>query len=208
MSNYDNNTIGPELLASAYSYAEYWQLIRSLTAQEKTTGDNHSPDMLHYTQLNVQRMERQDSQNILTPETREALANISREMVWLVIAEWWCGDVAQNLPAIHQMALAAPAVELRIVLRDENPDLMNQYLTNGSRSIPILICLDAKSLRPLGHWGPRPAPAQQILLDFKADPRGRDTHAFHQELHLWYARDKNATIQRELIALLPQWLSA
>lgn len=192
-------------LDTAYTYAEYWELIRGLMAQGKTTGINHSPDYLYYTQLNIQRMERQDAQDIIRPELKERLAAVSRPITWLVLVEWWCGDVAQNLPAIHQMAEASPFIELRLLLRDENLDLMDHFLTDGARSIPVLIACDSVSGQVLGRWGPRPAPAQALLIDFKTNPDGRSKEDFHKELHLWYARDRNQTIQTEFVDLLEQW---
>ena len=200
--------VKPQLIDSAYTYAEYWELIRGLMAQGKTTGTNHSADYLHYTQLNMQRMERQDGQDLIYPELKVQLNDFSRPMTWLVLVEWWCGDVAQNLPALHQMAEAAPAIELRLLLRDENPELMDQYLTDGARSIPILMSIDRSSNEVIGRWGPRPAPAQALLHEFKHNPNGRSKEDFHKELHLWYARDRNETIQQEFAALLKQWQGA
>ena len=195
-----------ELLEKAYTYDAYWGLIRQLMAQNKTTGADHSEAMLHYTKLNMQRMERQDAHLTLEPETIEVLKQVRARWVWLVLAEWWCGDVAQNLPAIAKMTEANPNISLRMVLRDEHPALMDQYLTNGGRSIPILICLTASGLRELGRWGPRPQPAQQMLLDYKKDPAGRTYGQFAEELHGWYAKDKNLTIQREFRELVMDWI--
>ena len=57
-----------------------------------------------------------------------------------------------------------PGLELRIVLRDEHPEVMDRYLTNGSRSIPIVIALD-EEFRELGHWGPRPRELQAWVME-------------------------------------------
>ena len=77
----------------------------------------------------------------------------------LVIAEDWCGDASNTVPIIARLVDLAPGLELRVLPRDENPELMDQYLTNGARSIPIVIALD-ESFRELGHWGPRPTQLQ------------------------------------------------
>ena len=65
----------------------------------------------------------------------------------LVIAEDWCGDASNTVPIIARLVDLAPGLELRVIRRDENPELMDQYLTNGSRSIPIVIALDEGSRR-------------------------------------------------------------
>ena len=77
----------------------------------------------------------------------------------LVIAEDWCGDASSTIPIVARFADAVPGMELRLLRRDEHPELMDRYLTNGARSIPIVIVLD-ESFRELGHWGPRPAELQ------------------------------------------------
>ncbi|MEI9975036.1 MAG: thioredoxin family protein [Ignavibacteriota bacterium] len=65
-----------------------------------------------------------------------ALPNGPRKL--LVIAEEWCGDVYRELPTAVRIAEAAE-LDLRIFLRDENPDIMDEFLSNGgkSRAIPV-----------------------------------------------------------------------
>lgn len=197
--------IDHDRLNQAYSYEGYWDLIRNLMAQGKTTGNNSSQDYLYYTQLNIQRMERQDAKDLINPELKAQLATYERPLNWIVLVEWWCGDVAQNLPTIYQMTKHSSTIELYLLLRDENLDIMDQFLTDGSRSIPMLICHDPISNWIIGQWGPRPAPAQALLREFKANPNGRSKEDFQKELHLWYARDCNQTLQREFAELLQQW---
>lgn len=192
-------------LHSAYNYAEYWELIRKLIAEDKTTGDNHSEMFLHYTKLNMQRSERLDRKIELKTELKAALKSLERKLGWVALAEWWCGDVAQNLPAINKMAEASDNIELKILLRDEHPEIIEQYLTDGARSIPKLICLDAETHEELGVWGPRPAPAQALLHKHKANPDKMPKEKFYEQIQLWYARDKNETIQQEFIQMLAAW---
>ena len=63
----------------------------------------------------------------------------------MVISEGWCGDAAQILPVINKMALVSNKIEFRIVLRDENPALMDAFLTNGGKAIPKVIMIDNES---------------------------------------------------------------
>jgi hypothetical protein len=91
-------------------------------------------------------------------------------------------------------------IDFRIVLRDENPELMSQFLTNGSMSIPILLLLnDAYEL--MGSWGPRPSIATQMVQDYKATHGGLDAE-FKKELQVWYNKDKGQSIQKDLIGLI------
>ncbi len=126
--------------ARSYTYDQFLDLLDDLLTEGKTTGANQSEEYLHYAKLNLQRMRRWNK----TYETGSglmALIKKQKPQEWWVITEGWCGDSAQNLPAIVKMAAASSGkIKLRIVLRDENPEIMDQYLTNGtSRSIPILV---------------------------------------------------------------------
>lgn len=114
----------------------------------------------------------------------------------LVIAEDWCGDASNTVPIIAKLADAAPGLELRVVLRDENPEVMDQYLTNGSRSIPIVVALD-DDFTELGHWGPRPTELQAWVMA----NRGTMAKAeLYPQVRKWYARDRGETTIREVLA--------
>lgn len=188
-------------LDKAITYPQYRDLIDKLLAKGKTTGENHAPDYIKYTQLNVTRMERLDKTVALNDDLLLTLKELKRKQTWLVITEAWCGDAAQNLPILNLMALQNPNIEFKLVLRDENLELMDQYLTNGGRSIPKLIILDTETHKELAIWGPRPAGAQALLAEHKANPT--ESHAdFAKKVQLWYAQDKNLSTQHELLALL------
>jgi len=112
----------------------------------------------------------------------------------LALAADWCGDAVNTLPAMARWA-EATGVELRLLDRDSWPEVMDRYLTNGSRSIPIVIVLDA-DFRELGHWGPRPAELQAWVIENKPKMEKAERQ---KEVRRWYARDKGATAIRELI---------
>ncbi|RAK64517.1 thioredoxin family protein [Hymenobacter edaphi] len=195
----------PERLASAYSYAAYRQLIDELLAQGRTTGPHQSEALLHYAKLNEQRMSRLDKTVQLLPEVTTELARLQGRYVWLVITEGWCGDAAQLVPVIDAIARASGGhLSTRYLLRDEHPDLMDRYLTGGvSRSIPKLVVLRADTLTEVTHWGPRPAEAQALLLELKA--QGATHEEYAERVHAWYAKDKTRSTQQELVGLLRQF---
>jgi len=115
----------------------------------------------------------------------------------LVIAEDWCGDASSTIPILARFADAAPGMELRLLRRDEHPELMDDYLTNGSRSIPIVIVLD-ESFRELGHWGPRPSTLQAwVVANRPLFPKAE----LYPQIRRWYARDRGETTLREVLAV-------
>lgn len=192
-------------LNQAFSYPEYEALVARLLAENKTTGPDQDPKLVSYTQVNQHRMTRIVRTTTLLPEVQQALVQLTRPLQWLTLTEAWCGDAAQNVPVLAKIAAAsAGKIELKLLLRDENPEWMDQYLTNGTRSIPKLICFDAGTGQELGTWGPRPAAAQELYRAFKANPTGTKKE-FMQNVQLWYAKDKTYSLQQELAQLLQNW---
>lgn len=195
--------LSAERLATAYSYAAYRQLLDQLLAAGKTTGPQQTPELLAYAQLNEQRMSRLDKTTKLRPELAAAVANLREQYIWLILIEGWCGDAAQTVPVMEAVAQASAGhLRTAYLLRDENPDLIDQYLTNGSRSIPKLVVLRADTLTEVTHWGPRPAEAQALIVRLKAEGMAHDD--FIKELHTWYAHDRTQATQHELLALVKQ----
>lgn len=192
-------------LARALTYAEYRRLIDGLVAEGKTTGPVQKTVLVEYTGLNVVRMNRLDKTVILRESLLRAIDAIQEPLLWLVLTEAWCPDSAQSIPVLARVEARSPRIGLKMLLRDENPDLMDHYHTNGSRSIPKLICMKARTGEELGTWGPRPAELQQMVMEHKADPQGISHDAFLGQVQLWYARDKTNALQSELESLLKEW---
>ena len=126
-------------------------------------------------------------------------------MIWLIITEGWCGDAAQNIPIIEKIASENSNIETRYVLRDENLQLMDLYLTNSARSIPKLIALDAETLEEIGTWGPRPQIAMDLFIEMRN--KGMEKPLQMENLQRWYLADKNQSIQVEFENLLEEWNS-
>ncbi|MBX9854868.1 MAG: thioredoxin family protein [Gemmatimonadaceae bacterium] len=116
----------------------------------------------------------------------------------LVLLEDWCGDAVNTIPALAALAAASDTVDLRILARDANPDLMDAHLTGGTRSIPVVIVLD-EAYRELGWWGPRPAPLQSWV---RLEGQALDKTARYREVRRWYARDRAQTTLAEVVRLL------
>lgn len=195
------NSVISNSIAKSSSYAEYRSLISKYSQEGKTTGLISSPDYINYTKLNESRMHRLDKTIEVTQETKALLENLSKEYIWLVLAESWCGDAAQVVPVINKMAEVTSKIDLRIVLRDENEELMNLFLTNGTKSIPKLIIIEKETGEVVGDYGPRPAQAKQLIIDYKSTHGVVDETA-KIELQKWYLADKGVSIQNEISALI------
>jgi len=205
MTEVQNRTIQRELIKEAYTYDEYRDMIDSLLKEEKTTGENHSEAMLHYTNMNVHRMKRHDKRTDLNEDLVEKLKQVDKKWTWLVLTEAWCGDAAQSLPIINKMAKVSGNIELKLILRDQNLDVMDQFLYNDkSRSIPKLICLDADTLEVLGDWGPRPQETQDLYDSLRSDSE-MAYQEVAEKLHKWYADDKGQAIQEEFMHVIDEW---
>lgn len=188
-------------LANSYSYEEYRTKIKDLLAEGKSSGDEQSDEILAYSQLNETRMNRLDKTIKITPDTEAFLSALNTEYIWLVLSEGWCGDAAQILPIINKMAQVSAKIDLKIAFRDENPELMNLYLTNGGKAIPKMIILDKKTLGVLADWGPRPAEAIKLIADYKAT-FGVIDETVKTQLQMWYLHDKGISTQNEIVGLL------
>ena len=200
-------TTNSMIIGRGISYKEYRTMIDQLMADGKTTGEDHSESMLNYSSMNIQRMNRLDKKTALLPESKKVLSELDENWVWLVLTEGWCGDASQNLPVIAKYAAETDKIDLRLFLRDEHPEIMDRYLTNGGKAIPKLVCFRADNMQELGTWGPRPDAAQQMVVEFKQNSVEKSKEDLHKELHLWYARDKSSTLQGEMNQLIRSWRS-
>lgn len=195
-----NNSLIKNSLNNTISYSAYRNLIKTLIAENKSTGIEQSEERLTFSVLNDKRMDRLDKTLKISGKTQNSLENLSKGFTFLVIAEGWCGDAAQILPIINKVAEASDKIDFRIVLRDENEDLMNKYLTNGSKSIPKVLILDQEN-NVMDSWGPRPSVASKMVVDYKALNGSLDDE-FKKNLQIWYNQDKGNNTQDELIGLL------
>ena len=116
----------------SFSYNEYREYVSKLISEGKSTGHTQTEDLLHYSELNETRLKRLDKTIKVIPEIEQELINLSKKYTWLVISEGWCGDAAQLLPIMNKMAEVSENIDLQIVLRDDNDELMINELMNIS----------------------------------------------------------------------------
>lgn len=200
------NTINEALINSSMNFEDYLALLNDLYDQGKTTGENQSEELLNYAKMNLQRIKRLNKTVSISDQLLDAINDSDTpKMTWLVLTEGWCGDAAQNIPLLNKLAEVSDKIELKFILRDEHLDIMDQFLTNGGRSIPKLIALNPENLSVLGTWGPRPEPSQELINEFKLKNPDAPFSELATALQLWYARDKTQAQQVELIECINKW---
>ncbi|HEY1196420.1 thioredoxin family protein [Flavobacterium sp.] len=195
-------SIVAKALFNTHSYPEYRKLVTDLLSEGKSTGKEQSESLTNYSKLNEARMNRLEKTIKIDETVAEKLQNLDNHYIWLVLSEGWCGDAAQILPILDKMAhVSNKKIDLKIALRDENDDLMNQYLTNGGRAIPkvIIICKEAGIVR--ADWGPRPKGASELMAKHKREV-GPIDEKIKTDLQLWYLADKGISVQEELLEIM------
>ena len=195
-------TFVAKALFRSHSYPEYRKLMADLLKEGKSTAVEQTQERTHYSELNEARMHRLDKTIKITEENSPKLKTLNKSYLWIVLTESWCGDAAQILPVLNKMVLEAnQKIELKLVLRDENEDLMSHFLTNKAKAIPKLIIIDKATGSVVGDWGPRPQGAVDLIESYK-EKFGIIDETAKTELQLWYLHDKGVSTQNEIIQLL------
>ncbi|HSD64389.1 MAG TPA: thioredoxin family protein [Ignavibacteriaceae bacterium] len=194
------NVIKYRLIEKGMSYTEF---INSTIEEIAKTNISELQDKelsrFNFKVLNLQRSSRITRTYKISDELKNIINEISEPQLWMVITENWCGDSAQNLPYIAAIAGENILITLRVILRDSNPDIMDQCLTNGTRSIPKLIAFN-NSGDELFRWGPRPKAAVNLINQWKEEDLEKSV--WTEKLHSWYSRNKGFEIEKEFIELI------
>ncbi|HHY44883.1 MAG TPA: thioredoxin family protein [Firmicutes bacterium] len=85
----------------------------------------------------------------------------------LALSESWCGDCVENVPVFAKVAQEYPFLELLIVPRDTNMDIMDRYLTNGKPTIPVFVFFD-ESGEEFGRFVERPPGAHKFMEEARS----------------------------------------
>jgi thiol-disulfide isomerase/thioredoxin len=188
-------------ISKGVSYQEYRALVDALALEGKSTDLEQTDTLMHYTILNDKRMKRLDKTLKINEGAIAKIRGIDKEITWLVLTESWCGDAAQTIPMINKVAELNDRISLKVILRDENIDIMNHFLTNEAMSIPRLVMVESKTGEVIGQWGSRPSIVTQMVIDYN-DEHGRLTPEFKQDLQFWYNKDKGQSTLEDLLGLL------
>lgn len=193
-----------KLISDSLVNALDYQQLKELTEKNVKKLD---PDLLNemerayyeYRKLNLARMSRLEKIYKPTEEAMSVMSKINAPQTWLVITEDWCGDSAQTIPVMVALTSLNKNIKIKFLIRDENPEIMNLYLTKGKRSIPKLIAYD-NNLDEIFIWGPRPATVKSLAEELNR--KGVDKHEIVKQIHLWYAKDGGYSTEKEIIELL------
>lgn len=161
--------------------------------------DDEEKKLLDFTKLNQRRTYRILKTYKVSEKIMEAVSKINEPQLWMVLTEDWCGDSAQNLPNLYKISQLNDNIELMILYRDDNLDIMDMYLTNGGRAIPVIVGFDNNG-NQLFQWGPRPEEAKKLVSQWKAE--GNSKEQFLEKLHLWYGRNKGKAFEEDILKLL------
>ncbi|PIA78637.1 thioredoxin [Gaetbulibacter sp. 4G1] len=190
-------------LEKSISYNTYRSLVKQLADEDSTTGLEKTEALINYTKLNDRRMKRWDKTVKISEEAKNKIESFNEASTWLLITESWCGDAAHIMPVINKVAELNENINLKIVLRDENPELMDAFLTNGGRAIPKVIMIDNESGKVTNTYGPRPSEATNYVSRFKAK-YGKLTPEFKEDLQHWYNKDKGQNVIEDLTEIMCQ----
>lgn len=152
-----------------------------------------------YYKLGNQRMTRVLARFKKDGDLQERLDKINTEGKILIISEGWCGDASHSIPVTY--LFFSEKYPVRIVYRDQHPELIENFLTNGAKAIPIIIFLD-KEGNYIFHWGPRPKHGKDLLEKHKADPENFTKENFYKELQTYYSKNRGKDILNEIMNLL------
>ena len=185
--------------ANTTDWQGYLSTFERLLTTENPTAPYDNPAYMEYVKLNNSRQKRWLKTGTIDPELIKIIKRINVPQTWYIITEPWCGDAAHSIPFLYLMSKYNPLINVRIVWRDTPPYMIENYLTNGGKSVPKLVVRDVNE-NDLFHWGPRPASCQTIYLDLKA--RGAAFEEQKVTLQNWYNADKGVTLQQEMATLL------
>ena len=184
------------------AYKDFWDLgVNYHQYQQRfieRADDSGSHRYGEYIKLNLHRSQRIEKMLILEADIQNRLANINQQQ-WLIISEHWCGDAAQTVPIMAKMAeLSNGQIKLKLIYRDDYPELMDAHLTNGGKAVPKIIQLN-NNFHFIQDWGPRPTEAQELVQELRSNPETAKNYA--EPLHKWYAKDKQNSTVQELVEL-------
>jgi thioredoxin-like negative regulator of GroEL len=182
------------MIDKGMSYIEYFRSIENFVSNQTTSGQDITPERIEITKLNLHRMKRLNDAKF-----EKNSITLSSPIAAVIITEAWCGDSAQNIPWLeHFFNNCSPKITSYYVYRDDNPELMNQFLTNGSRSIPKCIFFNKENGQVLGTWGPRPEEIKNWLAKLRLENPEMPKHDWEIELHKYYTKNNGAAITSDL----------
>ena len=177
------------------NWYEYLSSFEDILNRKLTKKPYDNEAYIEYVKLNKSRMNRWLRTGLLKGSTQQTIEKIREVQNWYIITEPWCGDAAHSVPFIYLLSELNQNIKLTLILRDSEPEWIERYLTNGSRSIPILIVRNNYD-EDLFTWGPRPKECQLLISELKKQQiSDEDIKTRAQE---WYNKNKGISLQEEI----------
>lgn len=177
------------------NWYEYLSSFEDILSRKLTKKPYDNEAYIEYVKLNKSRMNRWLRTGLLKGSTQQTIEKISEVQNWYIITEPWCGDAAHSVPFIYLLSELNQNIKLTLILRDSEPEWIERYLTNGSRSIPKLIVRNNYD-EDLFTWGPRPKECQLLISELKKQQISEeDIKTRAQE---WYNKNKGISLQEEI----------
>ncbi len=183
-------------LEKGLSYEEYIASWENHIGQSLKGLDKKARKYLFYAKYNKERAGRVIDAFKMSEALMSLIDGIDTPQYWMVLTEDWCVDSAYALPIISNAASRNPHINMRILLRDDNLDIMDQYLTDGGRGIPKLVAFSAEG-KELFQWGPRPQALKLKREDWKEE--GVEGAMLSQKGAEWYDAGGWQKVETELI---------
>ena len=177
------------------NWYEYLSSFEDILSRKLTKKPYDNEAYIEYVKLNKSRMNRWLRTGLLKGSTQQTIEKIREVQNWYIITEPWCGDAAHSVPFIYLLSELNQNIKLTLILRDSEPEWIERYLTNGSRSIPKLIVRNNYD-EDLFTWGPRPKECQLLISELKKQQiSDEDIKTRAQE---WYNKNKGISLQEEI----------
>ncbi|ROI00712.1 thioredoxin family protein [Chryseobacterium daecheongense] len=180
----------------AITFEEYIQIAKQ---RLETPSNQQEADYKQYYELGLQRIDRTLKKYVPDEEQLNLLNAKNFDGKILIISEAWCGDASATVPALVKFFEGRN--EVKIFLRDSDTSLINQFLTDGTQSIPKVLILD-NDFNVKNSWGPRPKFGKELLMKFKADPEAYPREQFYNDLQIYYAKNRGKDAIQEIVELL------
>lgn len=179
----------------AVAFEEYMHISEVRATDNPDKNDYYQ----NYYDLGLQRMQRtlKTYKNDIEQQKQLESKNFNGKI--LIISEPWCGDASATVPAISKFFEGKN--EVRVFLRDSDPTLIEQFLTDGAQSIPKVLIL-SEDFGVTATWGPRPQYGLELLKKFKENPEAYPKEEFYNDLQVYYAKNRGKDAIQEILNLL------
>lgn len=178
------------------AYMEQWREKNALPMQGLDPVERRTR---FYSKYNLDRQLLVSEQWRMSSSFREAILSLHGPQTWMFLTDDWCIDSAYSLPLVREAAALREDVTIHILLKDDNLDILDRYLTNGSRSIPEFVAFDEEGV-PLMIWGPQPDAIRNIRRDLMDG--GAEGSIVSSTTVDWYADHGWLEVERELTELM------